>query len=136
MLLECCFEYICIKSELWRYQRNIYRLSSGKNGVSTVVFIKRREYYNLISGVSYAHHSSHHSFCTAAGNDYFRIRVELLTGKMLMFTCKSLTEILSSPCNGILVVVLFSYLCKTVEYLLWRLKIRKALRKVYCTVFI
>ena len=99
VLFEGSFQYICIKAELRRNKRNVNRLSSRKNCICAAILIERREYDDLIPRICDRHHSRHHSFCTSAGNDYLTIRVYMSSHKSGLFFSKSLTEILSPPCN-------------------------------------
>ena len=77
MLSEGILEHFRIKVKIRRYQRHIYRFGAGQNGICTVVFIERREYYDLIARISNRKHGRHHRFGTPACYGYLGIGIDV-----------------------------------------------------------
>ena len=131
MLTECILEHVRIKMEIRRHERHIDRLCAGQDGIRTVVLVKRGENDNLVARIGDCHHRSHHRLGAAAGGDDFGVRVDPSTHEIGLLDGQRLTEVLRTPGNGILVVILVGHLRQTVEQLLRRLKVRETLRQIY-----
>ena len=131
VLTECVLKHICVKVEIRRHERHINRLRTGQDGIRTVVLVKRGENDNLVARIGHRHHRSHHRLGAAAGRDNFGVRVDPAAHEIGLLGGQRLTEVLRTPGNGILVVILVGHLRQTVEQLLRRLKVRETLRQVY-----
>ena len=110
-LLKALFYQIDVKLIRRRHQRNIDRLCPGQNRVCPIIFIKWGKYHNLISRIADGHHGTHHGFCTAAGHDNLRLRIDLSSNRFSLLLRQRFAEILRSEGNGILVRSLISHLC-------------------------
>ena len=131
VLPERILEHVRIKVEIRRHERHINRLCAGQDGIRTVVLVKRGENDNLVARIGDCHHCGHHGLGAAAGRDNFGVRVDPAAHEIGLLGGQRLTEVLRTPGNGILVVILVGHLRQTVEQLLRRLKIRETLRQVY-----
>ena len=131
MLTECVLKHICVKVEIRRHERHINRLRTGQDGIRTVVLVKRGENDNLVARIGHRHHRSHHRLGAAAGRDNFGVRVDPAAHEIGLLGGQRLAEVLRTPGDGILVVILVGHLRQTVEQLLRRLKVRETLRQVY-----
>ena len=131
MLTERVLKHICVKVEIRRHERHIDRLCAGQDGIRTVVLVKRGENDNLVARIGDCHHRSHHRLGAAAGRDDFGVRVDPAAHEIGLLGGQRLAEVLRTPGDGILVVILVGHLRQTVEQLLRRLKVRETLRQVY-----
>ena len=131
VLTERVLKHICVKVEIRRHERHINRLCAGQDGIRTVVFVKRGENDNLVARIGDCHHRSHHRLGAAAGRDDFGVRVDPAAHEIGLLGGQRLAEVLRTPGNGILVVILVGHLRQTVEQLLRRLEVREALRQIY-----
>ena len=131
VLTERVLKHICVKVEIRRHERHIDRLCAGQDGIRTVVLVKRGENDNLVARIGDCHHRSHHRLCAAAGRDDFGVRVDPAAHEIGLLGGQRLAEVLRTPGDGILVVILVGHLRQTVEQLLRRLKVRETLRQVY-----
>ena len=131
VLPERILEHVRIKVEIRRHERHIDRLCTGQDGIRTVVLVKRGENDNLVARIGDCHHRSHHRLGAAAGRDNFGVRVDPAAHEIGLLGSQRLTEVLRTPGNRILVVILVGHLRQTVEQLLRRLKVRETLRQVY-----
>ena len=131
VLTERVLKHICVKVEIRRHERHINRLCAGQNGIRTVVLVKRGENDNLVTRIGDRHHRSHHRLGAAAGRNDLGVRVDPAAHEIGLLGGQRLAEVLRTPGNGILVVILVGHLRQTVEQLLRRLKVRETLRQVY-----
>ena len=130
MLTERVLEHICVKVEIRRHERHINRLCAGQNGIRAVILVKRGENDNLVTRIGDRHHRSHHRLRAAAGRNDLGVRVDLAAHEIGLLGGQRFAEVLRTPGDGILVVILVGHLRQTVEQLLRRLKVREALRQV------
>ena len=75
ILLKGRFQLFRVKMKFRRIKRHINRLCSGQNRICSIIFIKRRKDNDLISRIRYRHHSGHHCFRAATGNNNLSVRV-------------------------------------------------------------
>ena len=131
MLTECILEHVRIKVEIRRHERHIDGLCAGQDGIRAVVLVKRGENDNLVARIGDRHHRGHHGLRAAAGGDDFGVRIDPAAHEIGLLGGQRLAEVLRTPGNGILVVILVGHLRQTVEQLFRRLEVREALRQIY-----
>ena len=68
------------------------------------------------------HHRSHHRLRAAAGGDDLGVRVEPAAHEIGLLGGQRFAEVLRTPCDRILVVILVGHLRQTVEQLFRRLE--------------
>ena len=134
--LKSFFHQTNIKLIGRRNERNVDWLCSGKNSIGSIVLIKRRKYHYFISRVTDGHHGAHHGLGSSAGNHDLRIRIDLSSDGLSLFSGKRLTEIFRTESYGILVRSCIGYFCQCIQHGFGRIKIRKSLGQVDCPVFI
>ena len=110
VLTERVLKHICVKVEIRRHERHINRLCAGQDGVRAVILVERGENDNLVARIGDCHHRSHHRLGAAAGRDNFGVRVDPAAHEIGLLGGQRLTEVLRTPGNGILVVILVGHL--------------------------
>ena len=130
VLTERVLKHICVKVKIRRHKRHINRLCAGQDGVRAVVLIERGKNDDFIARIGDCHHRSHHRLGAAAGRDNFGVRVNPASHEIGLLGGQRFAEVLRTPGDGILVVILVGHLRQTVEQLLRRLKVRETLRQV------
>ena len=130
VLTERVLKHVRIKVEIRRHERHIDRLCAGQDGIRTVVLVKRGENDNLVARIGDCHHRSHHRLGAAAGRNDLGVRVDPAAHEIGLLGGQRFAEVLRTPGDGILVVILIGHLCQTVEQLLRRLEVRETLRQV------
>ena len=113
-----------------RDQRDIDGFRPGEDGICAVVFVKRREDHDLITGVADGHHRGHHGLGAAAGDADLGVGVHFMMegGARLFRQC--FAEILGAEGHGVLVRAFVSRLSQCVQQFLRRVKIREPLRQI------
>ena len=116
-----------IKVIFRRNQRDINGLCPGKDRICPVIFIKGREHHNLVARIADRHHGTHHGLRSAAGHDDLRLRVDGASNGLSLLFSQSITEILGSEGDGILMRSDIGCLRQRIPHFLRRIKIRKSL---------
>ena len=131
VLTERVLEYICVKVEIRRHERHINRFCAGQDGVRAVILVERGENDDFIARIGNRHHRGHHRLRAAAGGDDLGVRVDPAAHEIGLLGGQRFAEVLRTPGDGILVVILVGHLRQTVEQLFRRLEVREALRQIY-----
>ena len=112
---------------LRRNQRNINGIGSGKNRICTIIFIKRRKYHHLVTGITDCHHGTHHSFRSTTGNNDFFIGIDRPVNCFSLLLRQCLPEIRRTKGYRILMRSLIRRLRKRIHYFFRWIKVRKSL---------
>ena len=123
-------EFIGIKAELRRAQRDVDGLGPGEDGVCGVVFLERGEDDDFVSGLAAGHHGAHHGLGAAAGDDEVLIWIHRGAGEMGDLSGEGLAEARRAPGDGVLMERAAGGAFQCGEEFLRRIEVGKALGKI------
>ena len=130
VLAESLFQYIAVKGERRRNERNENRICAGENGIRAVILIERREDDDLVAGVADGHHRAHHRLGAAAGDENLGIRINGSAVGTPLLAGEGFAEVLRAEGYGVLMRAFIGDFAQTISDGLGRRKIRKTLREV------